>query len=199
MICLYWTPISALATAVSSSIQKSTDFVHTNKDRSLLYIYKYINCHVPDSITFPSSTSLFLPLILAEVWHEDLVAFLKHCFQTNSRGEAIQLPGNKYHSTWPRSLSMRADFPSPRSFHRSYCCCSSGRISREHDPQKAERAAGVVAVTSCKTAASRMRQWCAWMTAAVLRWHRQEQGCNHSQVQQWEFWGIRATPAPVAL
>lgn len=94
---------------------------------------------------------------------------------------------------------MRACFPSPQSFHCSYCCCSSSSISREHDPRKAERAASAVAVTSCKIAASRMRQWCAWMIAAVLCWHRHKQSCNHSQVQRWEFWGIKATPAPVAL
>lgn len=32
---------------------------------------------------------------------EDLEALLKHYFQTNRRGQAIQLPGNKDHSTWP--------------------------------------------------------------------------------------------------
>lgn len=26
-----------------------------------------------------------------------------------------------------------------------------------------------------------------------------KQSCKHSQVQRWEFWGIKAMPAPVAL
>lgn len=32
---------------------------------------------------------------------EDLEALLKHYFQTNRGGQAIQLPGNKDHTTWP--------------------------------------------------------------------------------------------------
>lgn len=121
MICLY------LNTNPSSVFKQAESYrFRTHQERSKLTVYISKNCHAPDIIPFSNGTSLSLPLILDQVWREDLGAFLKHHFQKrNGEGHTIQLPGSKYHTTWPIPYLCEHIFP-----HSKFPLCSSSRISQ---------------------------------------------------------------------
>lgn len=76
MVCLY-------SNANLSSVFKHAESYRycTHQERPKLTIYISKSCHAPDIIKFLNDTSLSLPLILDQVWREDLGVFLKHHFQ----------------------------------------------------------------------------------------------------------------------
>lgn len=112
MICLYLSTNLSIGNSCVFKYAESYQFCTQQQRPKLpLSLYTHRNCHVTALITFPSGASLSLPLILAQVWHKELGAFLKHCFQTNRRGQAIQLPGKKYHTTTPAPYLCEHIFP----------------------------------------------------------------------------------------
>lgn len=75
MICLY------LNTNLSSVFTYAESYRFcTHHERLKLTIYISKNCHAPDIIKISNGTSLSLSLMLDQLWHEDLRAFLKHHF-----------------------------------------------------------------------------------------------------------------------